>query len=474
MRAHIGKAAFTNAGWTASARSGESLGTITGGGAASASPRWHDWTPRRSALVLALVLIISALGALGLPTAHAVESSGDVVVDWNRTALRAAANAGHPSPVQILDLAIVHAAVYDAVNSIDGRHQPYAVQVPEASPDASQEAAAATAAYQALRDLFPEQQESLEAAYQASLADVPDGEQEDAGVSVGQQAAAAIIALRSDDGRFDEDVTFERKSGPGAWVPTPPFPADYPGMVPWVAKVTPFTMRSTDQFRVDPPPSVTSELYTEDFEEVRTMGAKLGSKRTPEQTAIAEFFEEPPTGAWSRAIQGIALAEKHTVADSARLFALVNLAAADAQISCWDSKYTYSYWRPITAIHAADTDGNPNTTADSDWRPLLFTPPFPEYPAGHTTFTGAVTQVLRDFYGTDRFSFTMSNAFSGTTRSYDRFSQVTKEVIDGRVWAGSHFRTADVVGAAAGLRIGLWVTQNVAAPLSSPQAQSEG
>ncbi|MDQ4134245.1 MAG: vanadium-dependent haloperoxidase [Actinomycetota bacterium] len=414
---------------------------------------------------LAVILVASALATLGAPRAQAGPPSGDVVVDWNRTALNAIVSAGHPGPVQILDLAIVHAAIYDAVNSVDGRHSPYAIKVVPAPPSASQQAAAATAAHRVLLNLFPAQQGSLDAAYQQSMGEVPDGQAEDDGVSVGEQAAAGILALRSNDGRF-ANVPYQPGSGPGAWVPTPPFPPNFPALVPWVAKVTPFTARSSNQFRVDPPPALTSDLYTEDYEEVKTMGSRTGSGRTAEQTAIAEFFGEPPATAWSRAVQDIALARNHSVADSARLFALVNLAAADAQISCWENKYAYGFWRPITAIRAGGTDTNPLTAGDPSWEPLLVTPPFPEYSSGHATFTGAVTQVLADFYGTDHFSFTMSSTFSGTRRSYSRFSDVNKEVIDGRVWAGSHFRTADTVGAAAGNRIGHWVSKNVARPVT--------
>lgn len=453
--------------WPRMSASSRRLGRSDEGHAFTASPKRPQPLIRRGAnLAVAVLVAASALSTLGAPRAQAVSPSGNVVVDWNRTAVNAAVAAGHPGPVQILDLAIVHAAIYDAVNSIDGRHLPYAIRVAPAPPDASQEAAAATAAHRILINLFPAQQGSLDAAHDGSLADVPDGQAQDDGVSVGEQAAAAILQLRSNDGRF-ANVPYQPGSGPGAWIPTPPFPPNFPALVPWVAKVTPFTMRRTDQFRVDPPPSLTSDVYTEDYNEVRKMGAKVNSGRTAQQTAIAEFFGEPPATAWSRAVQDIALARNHSVADSARLFVLVNLAAADAQISCWENKYTYGYWRPITAIRAGDTDENPLTTADPSWEPLLVTPPFPEYSSGHTTFTGAVTQVLADFYGTDRFTFSMSSTFSGATRSYGRFSDVTKEVIDGRVWAGSHFRTADAVGAAAGNRIGHWVSRNVARPVTS-------
>lgn len=416
----------------------------------------------------AAMLAASCLSLATVPDVLATPSPGDVVIHWNRAALAAAAEEGHPGPVVVLDLAIVHAAVYDAVNSIDRRHTSYAVNVEDAPASASQEAAAATAAYRVLLDLFPGQEASLAASYAESLAAVPDGEPKDQGVSVGETAAGGIIALRSNDGRFAH-VPYQPASGPGAWVPTPPFPPNFPPLVPWVAEVTPFTMRSGDQFPVDPPPALTSAKYAEDLEEVRTMGSRVGSSRTNEQTAVARFFGEPPAGAWNRTIQDIALARSHSVADSARLFALVNLAAADSQISCWRHKYAYSFWRPITAIRAAGTDGNPETAADPAWEPLLITPPFPEYTSGHATFSGAVAEILTAFYGTDRFDFTMSSDLgaggSGATRSYTRFSHVVGDVVDGRVWAGSHFRTADAVGAAEGMRIGKWVSRNVALPL---------
>jgi hypothetical protein len=420
---------------------------------------------RRGAFATALLLVVTALGAVGVSSASAAPNPGTVVVHWNRVAVAATRTAGHLSPVQVIELAIVHAAVYDAVNSIDGRYTPYAIRVADASPAASQEAAAATAAYRVLLNLFPNQAATFDAEYQASLAKVPNGPSKDAGVSVGEQAAAAIIALRSNDGRF-ANVPYEPGSGPGAWIPTPPFPPDFPALVPWVAYVTPFTLRAPDQFAAGPPPALTSAQYTADFEEVRIMGAFMDSGRTEEQTAIAEFFGEPPDSAWNRTVRHIALERKQSVADNARLFALVNLASADAQITTWRDKYRYGFWRPITAIRAADTDGNPDTTADPTWRPLLVTPPFPEYTSGHAIATGAVTEVLAKFFGTDRFRFTMSSTYSGATRSYKRFSDVTQDVIDGRVWGGSHFRTADVVGAANGSRLGRWVFRNVAVPVT--------
>lgn len=417
------------------------------------------------ALFAAIALTVSVLVLqVGSRPANEVLAAGaeDAVLEWNGITARTARAAGRPPPVLSFDFAMVHAAIYDAVNSIDGGHTPYAVQL-SASPDASREAAAAAAAHTVLLALFPAQQPSLDADLGASLSRIPDGEPKAEGIAIGERAGRTINELRAGDGRF-ANVAYAPGSGPGVWERTPP--AFAPPLTPWVAQVRPFTMRVNDQFLPDAPPPLTSAEYTDDFNEVKVLGAKQSIARTAEQTSIARFWDEPPSYSWNRTLRDIASSRGQTVAENARLFALVNLAEVDARITSWDAKYTYSLWRPITAIQRADTDGNPATIPDPSWEPLLTTPNFPEYISGHTTASATVTQVMSDFYGTDHFPFTVTNG-AGVTRSFSRFSDAAQEVSDARVYSGIHFRSGDAVGSAVGKRVAGWVVRNYLLPVVS-------
>ena len=399
----------------------------------------------------------------------------DPIADWNAIAEKAVKTAGAPPPVAALDFAIVHLAIYDAVESIDGRFEPYHALVPGATGSLS--AAAAKAGHDVLLGLFPAQNASLDAAYANYLA--ANGiDPFDPGTAVGAQAAAGILALRSSDGRFPPNqVPFLGSNAIGQWRPTPsllpgPPPSLAPGLTPWVASVTPFTMTSDSQFRVDPPPDLASDTWAEDYNEVQSVGSLTSTTRTPEQTDIGYFWADSGPLLWQNALRYIARNYLDSVGDSARMFALADTALADAQIACWDSKYFYNFWRPITAIRLGDQDGNPATVVDPNWQPLINTPNFPEYPSGHNSVSGAVSHVLSLFFGTDELTFQMTTTNPHTvqkTRTFTRFSQAEDEVIVARVYVGIHYRTSDRVARTQGIQVADWVFKNFFRPIGDPR-----
>ena len=402
--------------------------------------------------------IAAALTALSLPgVAHA-----DAVTDWNAYAGNALAVTARLSPTPAsLHMAMVQGAIYDAVNGIDRSHRPYLV-LPAAQPWDSMDAAAATAAYRVLVNIVLAQLPTLEPLYAASLAAVPDGAAKDGGIAAGEAAAAAMIAARTNDGRFGS-FRFTASLAPGAWRPELPLFISDP--FAWAAYVKPFLIESPSQFRSDGPNALTSDAYTADFAEVKAVGARNNSTRTADQTEQALYWgAEHGTLLWGRIIRTISANEGLSVSQNARLFAMVQLASADANISCWNDKAHWSSWRPITAIRLADTDGNPATDADPAWEPLLATPPFPEHPSGHTCGSGAIVASLQNFFGTDKIAFTAFGAGSGTWRSYSRLSETIKEIIDARVYAGIHFRTADVQGAIIGKKVAHWAEKHYFQP----------
>jgi PAP2 superfamily len=378
------------------------------------------------------------------------------------------------------------------VNSIDGGRQRYLVAPPADSGD-SKEAAVATAAFRvlagfrpderdpALAGLFPGQRSALEPLYEASLANVPDGSAKTGGIAVGEAAAAAMLTARASDGRFGS-FKFAEGSDPGEWRLAPP--QGPTGIVardpaPWVGFVKPFLVPDVEMLRSDGPNALTSDAYTEDFNEVKELGSLTSTKRTADQTAAAIFWQDSGPAIWNRVYRALATSNGLDIDDSARLFAMTNLAAADGSIGCWNDKAYWSFWRPITAIREAASDGNPATEADPNWVPLfdpsvpvsgppLVTPGFPDHPAGHTCISGATVHALQAFFGTDKVSFTAtSNKCSPApcpSRSFDRFSDALKEIIDARVWGGIHFRTADVQGAVLGKKVARYMEKHYFQP----------
>jgi hypothetical protein len=375
------------------------------------------------------------------------------VLEWNQHATDSLiGNAGQAPGVAAIHLAMVHAAVYDAVNAIDRGHDPY-LAAPAARRWYSTDAAAAAAAHRVLASVLPTQQSHLDELYAASLAAIPDGRAEDGGVAVGEATAATTLSARADDGRFGP-FRFTAGTAPGQWRPTPPSFATDPNA--WVSQVTPFLLERPDQFRSQGPNALTSTRYARDLAEVREVGSATSTSRTADQTDTARFWVENGAATWSRITRSLS-AERHLDnTDNALLFARVYLTGADAAIACFNDKAHWGTWRPITAIREADTDGNPATVADPGWTPLIATPPFPEHPSGHGCMSGSIASTLRSYFGSDRVRFSATSATSGTTRTFTGFSDALDEVVDARVWAGIHFRTADEQGATIGAQVAHW------------------
>jgi hypothetical protein len=420
-------------------------------------------------------LASTVLAIIGVTNAQAA----DPIAAWNLISENAVKTAGHPPPVAALDFAIVHLAIYDAVESIDGRFEAYYTRVPGATGSLS--AAAAKAGHDTLVGLFPGQIAALDLAYADFLA-ANGVDPLDPGTAVGAQTAANMLALRVNDGRFPlNPPPFLGSTLIGQWRPTPsllPGPPQTlaPGLTPWVATVAPFTLHSGSQFRVEPPPDLRSWQWAVDYDETKAVGSLTSATRTAEQTEIGYFWADSGPILWQNALRYISNKHLKDIGETARMYALAEAAMADAQIACWDSKYFYNFWRPITAIRLGDQDGNPATAVDPDWQPLINTPNFPEYPSGHADISGAVSHMLRLFFGGDELTFQMTttNALAPQkTRTFTRFSQAEQEVIDARVYVGIHYRHSDVVAGAQGRRVANWVFRHMLRPVDEPRGNRE-
>jgi hypothetical protein len=436
-------------------------------------------------VLTALMTAALTVGTLSAP-AHG-QSVENAATKWNRIASTsimtpAPAGAGQAPHVAVLSLAMVQGAVYDAVNAIDGGRQPYLV-APQADPSFSKDAAVAAAAFHVLVGLFPAQQSALLTEYTDSLAAIADGPAKAGGIGVGEAAAAAMLAARANDGRFSPFTVVEGID-PGEWRLAPPQgPAGTVARdpAPWVGNVDPFVVPNVEMLRTDGPNALSSVAYAEDFNEVKELGSLTSTKRTSDQTAAAIFWQDSGPAIWNRVYRSLAASEGLDIVESARLYAMANLAAADGSIGCWNDKWHWSFWRPITAIREAGGDGNPATDPDPAWVPLfdpsvqvsgppLVTPGFPDHPAGHTCISSATTHALQAFFGTDKVSFTVtSNKCSPApcpARSFDRFSAALKEIIDARVWGGIHFRTADVQGSVLGTKVAHYLEKHYFQPVN--------
>ncbi|MFO0903075.1 MAG: phosphatase PAP2 family protein [Pirellulales bacterium] len=385
--------------------------------------------------------------------------AGDLVLQWNELLLAAIRTDATPPPRASRAMAITHIAIYDAVNAVSQTGTPYASDQ-LASPLASQDAAVAAAAHRALVALFPAQASVFDAAFTAALAAIPDGFSEQAGVAAGNRAADAILTLRANDGATNI-VSYSPGSDPGDWQPTPP--ANLPALLPQWPDVTPFALPSVDAFSPNDIPALTSAEYTAAFEEVKELGSVSSITRTADQTNIARFWNNgagsaTPPGHLNRLAAIVSAQKNLTLAENARLFAQLNVAMADAAVMAWDAKFETQFWRPVTAIRAADSDGNAATVADNSWTPLLVTPPFPSYVSGHASFSGAAAAVLKSFFGTDNVSFTLPSETVGVPdRSYSSFSQAAQESADSRLYGGIHWRFDNEDGLSAGRQVGEYV-----------------
>jgi hypothetical protein len=393
-----------------------------------------------------LMLVALVVGVLTAPSV----ARADTVTQWNQNATTALmVTAGQGPQLSVPHMAMVQGAVYDAVNAIDGGHEGYLLTSRVATPFDSKEAAAATAAYRVLLNLVPAQQAVLDAQYAASLAAIPDGSAKTRGIAVGGAAAAAMIAARTDDGRFGA-YRFPVGTGAGQWRPVLPAFVNDPAA--WLKDVRPFLIKSGTQFQSDDPLSLTSKKYAREFNEVKSVGSATSTTRTADQTLAARYWAENPPATWSRVFRTLASQEALSLVDNARFFAMLYMTGADALITVWNDKARDPFWRPITAIREADADGNPDTVADPAWLPLIPTPPYPEHSSGHSGLSGAFVATLQDFFRTDRIGWTDTNN-GGLTRSFTRFSQAIDEIVDARVWSGIHFRTADEQGAEIGSQV---------------------
>lgn len=392
---------------------------------------------------------LSTLMLLSVTTVRA-----DTVLDWNVTALKITAAAHFNPPLESRNMAIVHAAMFDAVNSILREYDPYAVEL-RAPDGASPDAAAAAAAHYVLVRLYPAQQAILDGAYAASLAGIPGGANRSAGITVGETVAAQLLALRSGDGAEAAIVApYTPGSQPGDWNPTPP--AFRPALDPGWGTVQPFVLRQGSQFRPGPPPALTSPRYTRDFNEVKEIGSATSNTRTQEQTNLARFWVSTSSQNWNPVARQVASALGLSLSQNARAFALLNLAGADALIAAWDAKFVHNQWRPVTAIRSPASNANPDTVADPAWMPLLVTPPFPDYIAGHPTYAGAAKQVLEHVFGRNPgVVMTLTSAAApGVVETYTTFEDIADGVVDARVWGGIHWRTSCERGERVGERIG--------------------
>ena len=403
----------------------------------------------------ALVLCASPAGA-------------DVIADWNLQAAQRIAASTPPrrGPSGVLDFAVVHLAMHDAVQAYERRYQPYCAAIPEASGSAV--AAASQAARDVLVGLFPAQTAAIDAAHDALTANyISQGLMVagDEGANVGTQAAACILdrRLAADNAKRTTPDSFVGGLGIGEWRPngTVPMIADF------MATFTPFAMKEPDQFRTaNPPPHLTSGAYAKAYREVMEKGAATGHTRTGEETAIAVFFADAPANYWNRLQRELVVSRSLNLGDSARMFALVAMATADGAIAAWDSKIAYNFWRPITAIRQGENDGNKATIGNPAWTSFFNTPNYPDYTSGANNASSTTTTILEHLFG-DHMEFTLvSNTPGAVPRSYSRLSDVARDVVDARIYMGVHFRFADTAALRQGRHVANWTFSHYLRPIN--------
>lgn len=406
--------------------------------------------------------------AAGLVSLAGAVASADVVTDWNAVLLDAIKSGSVNPPRASRAMAMVHTAVFDAVNATHKQYAPYAVVVPNAG-GMNREAAAACAAHSVLTSLFPAQQGKFDAALASSLAGIPNSASKTKGMSIGASIGLEVVALRSGDGS-DVVVPYTPGLNPGDWRPTPPGFA--PALLPNWPKVTPFAMASGDQFRQSGPPALTSAEYTAAFNEVKALGAKNSATRTQEQSEIALMWAAgggtvTPPGMWNEIASQVVQKKQLTLIESARTFAMLNIGLADAAISSWDNKYEYNHWRPVTAIREADTDGNPDTEKDETWEAFIATPPFPAYTSGHSTFSSSAAVILASLFG-DHTEFSAESV--GIKREFDSFWAAAEEAGMSRIYGGIHWQYDNTHALAGGSGLGKYVFENYFVPAPSSAA----
>ncbi|TWT91845.1 vanadium-dependent haloperoxidase [Neorhodopirellula pilleata] len=391
----------------------------------------------------------------------------DLVTDWNAVILDVIRADRTPPPQAAKNMAMMHTAMFDAANAFNGTYESYLVGLSNA-PSGSRDAAAAAAAYHVAKHLYPDSQyaDLWASTFAESLSQIPDGSSKEASITFGYQVGEAMLTLRATD-QSEVVSDYQSSSDPGRWRPTEPGFAD--GLLPQWPGVTPFTLDSADQFRPGPPPPMDSQAYADAVDEVMQIGGKDSTIRTAEQKEIGVFWADAdgtftPPGHWNQITGNVLIDRGLDLVDNARVFALVNLALADAGIAAWDAKYLYDLWRPIDAIRHADADGNDQTTADPNWTPEWINPPFPAYTSGHSSFSGAADAVLTSLFGDNVAFETQSDPASFdsiVTRSFDSFREAADEAGVSRIYGGIHFNFDNTAGLQAGRGIGQWVAQRV-------------
>ncbi len=381
----------------------------------------------------------------------------DVVTDWNAV-MRTTVSAESPQ-AQSRFAAITHLAVFEAVNAITKDHKPYLGTI-TAAEGATPEAAAVAAAHRVLRNYFPASAVNLDAARVRSLSAIPDSPSKTAGLAVGEAAAAAMIALRANDGS-GTPMPYTPSNAVGFWQPTPP--AFAAGAFFHWGKVTPFGIARVDQFRPKPPPAMTSGEYRRDYNEVKEVGGVFSTDRPQDRADVARFASmTSPVPLWNSVAVQVSAAQRTPLTENARLFALLNMAICDASIAVFDAKYFYQFWRPVTAIRAGDTDGNPKTDPDPIYTPFINTPPYPSHPSGFGGLSNAARYVLEGFFGGGRQpAITLSlAALPGVTLRYTKFRQITDDIADARVYGGIHFRFEQDAAEVLGRRVARYVQKH--------------
>lgn len=402
----------------------------------------------------------------------------NAVTNWNNIAITAARASKAPGSASgsttAIYIAYVELAVYNAVNAIDGRFEPYKYSL-TAPAGASADAAAIEAAYQTLIRVLPDQKQYLDTQYGdplVGIASIPSGQARTDGQSVGFVSAITLLTLRANDGRgANVPYSFPSTVLAGVWIPTPPgflAPA-----TPWVGQMQPFTFENPGQFVPEPPPDLSSRTWADDYNEVKVLGAKDSTVRTPEQTEIALFWTEHSTAQYGRMLRAKAAEFNLSLADSARLFAMIYAAAADATIGCWNAKYQYSVWRPATAIPNGDIDGNPDTVADPAWTPLTATPNHPEYPSAHGCTTGAVADMLKGYFGRPNLEISLYSPVTNTTHNFTNLRDWQNEVGRARIYAGFHYRTSVKQGLILGHKVAHHVLHNYFRPVRSEHDRNQ-
>lgn len=401
----------------------------------------------------------------------------DVILDWNALMIDAIRVDNSGPTLSARNLAVLHTAIHDAVNSVLLTHQPYRFQV-EASPETSPEAAAVGAAYEIMKVLYQPFKARSDALYQSWLPAGPLSVAIQNGLELGRRVAVLSLQNRAADGSATE-VPYIPSDAPGQWRRTAPF--FRPPLTPHWRAVVPFCLAELSSFLPPPPPALNSAEYAEAFNEVKEIGSKSSTIRTAEQSEIAVFWSDfsytaMPPGHWHLIAATIAQEQNNSLAANARLFALLSVAQADAAIVCWEAKYRYNLWRPITAIQRADEDENPDTAPAADWDHYLAAPPFPAYTSGHSTFSKASAQVITHFYGTDAITFSAtSDSLPGRVRTFNSLAACADEIGMSRIYGGIHFQFDNVSGKWSGGKIGDYVAANfLLANDSLPLARLEG